>query len=24
VNQGFFEEHGVEVGDTVELIEPAP
>ena len=23
VNQGFFEEHGVEVGDTVELIEPA-
>jgi uncharacterized membrane protein (UPF0127 family) len=21
VNQGFFEEHGVEVGDTVELIE---
>jgi hypothetical protein len=24
VNQGFFDEHGVEVGDTVELIQAAP
>ena len=23
VNQGFFDEHGVEVGDRVELIESA-
>jgi uncharacterized protein len=24
VNQGFFDDHGVEVGDTVELIEASP